>query len=58
MDHNERISVVEMLWKIILADGEIDQYESNLIRRLAGLLYISDVECGNAKIRAGQKDYK
>ena len=32
MNHNERISVVEMLWKIILADGEIDQYgEQGLI---------------------------
>ena len=43
---------VETLWKIVLSDGEVHEFESNLIRRLAGLLYISDVSCGNAKNRA------
>ena len=52
MDHNERISVVEMLWKIILADGEIDQYESNLISRICGLLHITGPESSEAKKRA------
>ena len=33
-------------------DYKIHDFESNLIRRLAGLLYISDVNCGNAKKRA------
>ena len=46
---------VEVLWEVILSDNEIQDFETNLIRRLAGLLYISDVECGNAKIRATQK---
>ena len=44
--------LIETLWKILLADGEVHEFESNLIRRLAGLLYISDVSCGNAKKRA------
>ena len=52
MDHSERISVVEMLWKIILADGEIDQYEANLISRICGLLHITGPESSEAKRRA------
>ena len=44
--------LIETLWEIILLDGEVHEFESNLIRRLAGLLYISDVSCGNAKKRA------
>ena len=41
--------LIETLWEIILLDGKVHEFESNLIRRLAGLLYISDVSCGNAK---------
>ena len=51
----QKIKLIEVLWEIILADNEVHDFETNLIRRLAGLLYISDVECGNAKIRAGNK---
>ena len=51
----KKIQLIEVLWEIILADNEIHDFETNLIRRLAGLLYISDVECGNAKIRASNK---
>ena len=53
--NENKIKLIEVLWVIILADNEIHDFETNLIRRLAGLLYISDVECGNAKIRAGKK---
>ena len=52
MNHNERISVVEMLWRIILVDGEIDQYESNLISRICGLLHVSGPESSEAKKKA------
>ena len=38
--------------EIILVDGVVHDFESNLVRRLAGLLYISDVSCGNAKNKA------
>ena len=41
--------MIEILWEIILADGKVHDYESNLIRRLAGLLYLNDYECGKAK---------
>ena len=51
----KKIKLIEVLWEIILSDNEIHDFETNLIRRLAGLLYISDVECGKAKIRAGEK---
>ncbi len=54
----KKINLIEALWEIILSDNEIHDFETNLIRRLAGLLYISDVECGNAKIRAAQKAKK
>ncbi len=50
-----KIMLIEVLWEVILSDNEIHDFESNLIRRLAGLLYLSDVECGKAKIRASQR---
>ena len=50
-----KILLIEILWEIILSDGKIHDFESNLIRRLAGLLYISDVSGGNAKIKAIEK---
>ena len=53
-----RVILIEALWEIVLSDGEIHDFESNLIRRLAGLLYISDVDSGNAKKRALDKNQK
>ena len=50
--NNKKDLLIETLWEIILSDGKVHEFESNLIRRLAGLLYISDVSCGNAKKRA------
>ncbi len=51
----EKILLLEILWEIVLADGQVHDYESSLIRRLAGLLYISDVNSGNARKRALNK---
>ena len=48
----KKLLLIETLWEVILADGKIHDFESNLIRRLAGLIYISDVNCGNARKRA------
>tara|TARA_B110000196_G_scaffold318774_1_gene334920 strand:+ start:201 stop:563 length:363 start_codon:yes stop_codon:yes gene_type:complete len=48
-ENEKKIKLIEILWEIILADGKIHNFESNLIRRLAGLLYVSDYECGKAK---------
>ena len=54
-NEDKKLLLIEALWEIVLSDGEIHDYESNLIRRLAGLLYISDVNSGNAKKRALNK---
>jgi uncharacterized tellurite resistance protein B-like protein len=51
-DYEERIYILSMLWQIVLADDEIDQLESNLMRRLSGLLFVSDVDSGKAKQQA------
>ena len=51
----KKLLLIQTLWEIILADGKIHDYESNLIRRMAGLLYISDVSCGNIKNIALEK---
>ena len=55
---DKKLLLIEALWEIVLSDGEIHDYESNLIRRLAGLLYISDVNSGNARKRALNKFLK
>jgi uncharacterized tellurite resistance protein B-like protein len=47
----ERIELIEMLWEVVYADGELDQYESNLMRRIGGLIYVSDRERGEARKR-------
>ena len=41
--------IVEHLWKVIISDNTIDQYESNLMRRICGLIYFSDKECAEIK---------
>ena len=53
-----RLKVIEILWKIIYSDGTNDIYESNLIRRICGLLYISDRESGIIKLRVKNQDNK
>jgi uncharacterized tellurite resistance protein B-like protein len=51
-DHEERIDLLEMLWEVAYADGELHDYEANLMRRLAGLLHVSDRDSGLARKRA------
>ncbi len=51
----EKIILLETLWEIILSDGNVHDYETSLIRRLAGLLYVSDINSGNARKRALNK---
>jgi uncharacterized tellurite resistance protein B-like protein len=52
LDYEERIDVVEMLWEVVYADGALHDYEANLMRRLAGLLYVDDQDSGAARKRA------
>ena len=54
-DQDKKLLLIETLWEIVLSDGEIHDFESSLIRRLAGLLYISDVSSGNARRTALDK---
>ena len=55
-DEDKKLLLIEALWEIVLSDGEVHDFESNLIRRLAGLLYISDVNSGIARKRALDKN--
>lgn len=51
LDPEERIKIIEMLWEVVYADGEVHHYESNLIRRVSGLLHVSDRDSGSARKR-------
>ena len=43
--------IIEHLWKIIISDKSIDQYESNLMRRICGLIYFPDKMCAEIKLK-------
>ena len=47
--NSDKIRIVESLWKIIYSDDNADMYETNLMRRLAGLLYIDAKTMGDLK---------
>ena len=44
-------NIIEHLWKVIISDDKIDQYESNLMRRVCGLIYFPDKECAEIKLK-------
>ena len=46
-----RLKIIETIWKIVYSDNSNDHYESNLIRRICGLLYISDKDNGIIKMK-------
>ena len=46
-----RLKIIEILWKIVYSDGTSDIYEANLIRRVCGLLYVSDKDSGMIKLK-------
>ncbi len=48
---DERVEMVEMLWEVVYADGVLHDYEANLMRRIGGLLYVTDQERGAARKR-------
>ena len=43
--------IIEHLWKIIISDNTVDQYESNLMRRICGLIYLEDKVCAEIKLK-------
>ena len=49
VDESDKIKIIESLWKIIYSDDNADLYETNLMRRLAGLLYIDAKTMGDLK---------
>jgi len=49
MPHSDKVKIIEALWKIIYSNNNSDMYEANLMRRLAGLLYIDPKIMGNLK---------
>ena len=50
MDKDNKIEIIKSVWSIILSDGNSDIYEENLMRRLAGLLYLDAKTMGDIKI--------
>ncbi len=58
MEEHNKIKIVETLWKIIYSNNEIDIYESNLMRRLTGLLYIDSKTMGDIKEKIKEENIK
>ncbi len=49
--YEERVELIETLWEVVHADGTVDQYESQLMRRIGGLIYVTDRDRGLARKR-------
>ena len=58
MDEEDKVKIVKTLWKIIFSNKEADIYETNLMRRLAGLLYIDSKIMGDIKEEIKNKNFK
>ena len=48
---NVKKDIIEHLWKVIISDNSIDQYEANLMRRICGLIYFPDKESAEIKLK-------
>jgi uncharacterized tellurite resistance protein B-like protein len=51
----ERVDVLEMVWEVVYADGVLHDHEASLMRRLAGLLGVTDRESGDARVRVRER---
>ena len=58
MEEHNKIKIIETLWRIIYSNNEIDIYESNLMRRLTGLLYIDSKTMGDIKEKIKEENSK
>tara|TARA_B100001250_G_C19191937_1_gene525568 strand:- start:116 stop:532 length:417 start_codon:yes stop_codon:yes gene_type:complete len=58
LDESRKIKIIESLWKIIYSNKNADIYETNLMRRLAGLLYIDSKIMGDIKNRVYKESLK
>ena len=57
MEENNKIKIVKTLWKIIFSNKKADIYEANLMRRLAGLLYIDSKTMGDIKEQIKKENF-
>ena len=55
-DSNERIKLIESMWKIAYADGNIDKYEEHIIRKVSSLIYVAHSDFIQAKLNAKEKN--
>ena len=58
MSNENKIKIIESLWRIIYSNKEADMYETNLMRRLAGLLYIDSKTMGDIKDKIKKENLK
>ena len=58
LNNQDKIKIIEALWSIIYSNKEADVYETNLMRRLAGLLYIDNKTMGDIKERVKDQNFK
>ena len=57
LDDKEKVKILETLWRIVYSNNEADVYESNLMRRLAGLLYIDSKIMGDIKEKIKKENF-
>ena len=57
LEEMEKIKIIEILWKIIYSNKDADMYETNLMRRLAWLLYIDNKVMGDIKEKIKKEIY-
>ena len=50
-EYERKIGLLEKMWEVVAIDGVIGDFESNLLRRVSGLLYVSDKDAGEARRR-------
>ena len=55
LEMEDREHLVELLWDVAYADGRVDKYEEHLLRRIAGLLYVSHAAFIRTKHRAAER---
>lgn len=55
LDYDGRVELMEMLWEVAYADGEIHDWEANLARRVAGLIHVEDRDSGLARRRVRER---
>lgn len=55
-DSNERVKLIESMWKIAYADGNIDKYEEHIIRKVSNLIYVAHSDFIQAKLNAKEKN--